>query len=86
MAKGRAKGINTSTKLKLDEALEAEDKEEALNAAFEKREGFDADVLGMNIATVAACWALVEASRQAKDRFFPLRDFKTKFWPSRATT
>ena len=68
MAKGRAKGINTSTKLKLEEALEAEDKEEALNAAFEKREGFDADVLGMNIATVVACWALGEASRQAKDQ------------------
>lgn len=68
MAAGRAKGINTSTKLKLDEALEEEDTEEALKAAFDKREGFDADVLGMNIATVAACWGLGEAARQAADQ------------------
>lgn len=68
MAAGRAKGINVSTKLKLDAALEEEDEEEALKAAFEKREGFDADVQGMNIATVVACWGLGEAVRQAKDQ------------------
>lgn len=66
MAKGQAKGINTNTFLRLDEVLGSEDEEEELKKAIEKREGNDANLLGMNIATVAACWGLGEGSRQAK--------------------
>ena len=70
MAAGQAKGINTNTFLALDAVLNSddEDKEEALKHAIEKREGFDANLLGQNIATVCACWGLGEASRQAKDQ------------------
>ena len=78
MAAGQAKGINTNTFLALDEVLnsEDEDKEEALKHAIEKREGFDANLLGQNIATVCACWGLGEASRQAKDQGSKAKVFK----------
>lgn len=68
MTEGRAKAINVSTKRKLDEALKDEDPDEALVRAFEKREGSDSVTLGKAIALTAACWAMGEASRQAKDQ------------------
>lgn len=68
MTEGRAKAINVATKRKIDEALKEEDPDEALDHAFEKREGSDAVTLGKSIALTAACWAMGEASRQAKDQ------------------
>ena len=68
LVEGRAKAINSTTKKKLDEALEDEDPDEAISHAFEKREGFDAKIIGENIALVVACWAMGEASRQAKQQ------------------
>ena len=68
LTEGRAKAINIATKRKLDEALEEEDPDEAVSHVFEKREGSDASVLGKSIALTVACWALGEASRQAKDQ------------------
>lgn len=66
MAEGRAKGINVKTKRDLDEVVGAEDEAEAVKKVFEKREKEDAGINGANIATVAACWAMRESSRQAK--------------------
>lgn len=68
LTEGRAKAINVATKRKLDEALEDEDEEEAVEHVFEKREGSDASVLGKSLALTVTCWALGEASRQAKDQ------------------
>jgi hypothetical protein len=68
LVEGRAKAINSTTKKKLDEALEDEDPDEAISHAFEKREGSDAKIIGENIALVVACWAMGEASRQAKQQ------------------
>lgn len=68
LAKGRAKAINTTTKKKLDEALEEEDPEEAVKHALEKRENFDAGIAGGNLAKVVACWSIGEACRQGKEQ------------------
>lgn len=68
LTEGRAKAINVATKRKIDEALKEEDPEEAVNHVFEKRENSDASILGKSIALTVACWALGEASRQAKEQ------------------
>ena len=68
LTEGRARAINIATKRKLDEALKEDDPEEALDHVFEKREKSDASVLGKSIALTVACWALGEASRQAKEQ------------------
>lgn len=68
LTEGRAKAINISTKRKLDEALEEDDPDTALNHAFEKREGSDSVTLGKSIALTVTCWAMGEASRQAKEQ------------------
>lgn len=68
LTEGRAKAINVATKRKIDEALKEDDPDEALNHVFEKREQSDASVLGKSIALTLTCWALGEASRQAKEQ------------------
>lgn len=68
LTEGRAKAINIATKRKLDEALKEEEPDEAVNHVFEKREGSDSVTLGKAIALIVACWAMGEASRQAKEQ------------------
>ena len=68
LTEGRAKAINVVTKRKIDEALKEDDPDEALNHVFEKRKQSDASVLGKSIALTLTCWALGEASRQAKEQ------------------
>lgn len=79
VAEGRARAINTATKEKLDELIdsEPEDLEEEIDHLFEVREEKDANLLGMNMATAVTCWALGEASRQAKDQGYQARVYKT---------
>ena len=77
VAEGRAKGINFTTKKKLDEVLEREHEEEDIKHVYEVREGADAKRLGMSIATVSACWAIGEACNQAKDQGFIATIYKT---------
>ena len=79
LAEGRAKAINAATKKKLDEVIESEpeDLEEEIEHVYEVREDKDANLLGMSIATTAACWAIGEACRQAKDQGFSAEVFKT---------
>lgn len=77
VAEGRAKGINFTTKKKLDEVLEREHEEEDIKHVYEVREGADANRLGMSIATVSACWAIGEACNQAKDQGFMATIYKT---------
>ena len=77
VAEGRAKGINFTTKKKLDEVLEREHEEEDIKHVYEVREGADAKRLGMSIATVSACWAISEACNQAKDQGFMATIYKT---------
>lgn len=68
LTEARARAINIATKRKLDEALKEDDPEEALDHVFEKREQTDSNILGKSIALTVACWALGEASRQAKEQ------------------
>ena len=79
LAEGRAKAINSATKKKLDEVIESEpeDLEEEIEHIYEVREDKDADLLGMTIATTAACWAIGEACAQAKDQGYSAEVFKT---------
>ena len=79
LAEGRAKAINSATKKKLDEVIEndPEDLEEEIEHVYEVREDKDADLLGMTIATTAACWAIGEACAQAKDQGYSAEVFKT---------
>lgn len=79
LAEGRAKAINSATKKKLDEVIESdpEDLEEEIEHVYEVREDKDADLLGMTIATTAACWAIGEACAQAKDQGYSAEVFKT---------
>ena len=77
VAEGRAKGINFTTKKKLDEVLEREHEEEDIKHVYEVREGADAKRLGMSIATISACWAIGEACNQAKDQGFMATIYKT---------
>jgi len=77
VAEGRAKGINFTTKKKLDEVLEREHEEEDIKHIYEVREGADAKRLGLSIATVSACWAIGEACNQAKDQGFIATIYKT---------
>lgn len=79
LAEGRAKAINSATKKKLDEVIESdpEDLEEEIEHVYEVREGKDANLLGMTIATTAACWAIGEACAQAKDQGYSAEVFKT---------
>ena len=79
VAEGRARAINTTTKEKLDELIdsEPEDLEEEIDHLFEVREEKDANLLGMSMATAVTCWALGEASRQAKDQGYQARVYKT---------
>lgn len=77
VAEGRAKGINFTTKKKLDEVLEGEHEEEDIKHVYEVREGADAKRLGLSIATVSACWAIGEACNQAKDQGFIATIYKT---------
>ena len=77
VAEGRAKGINFTTKKKLDEVLEGEHEEEDIKHVYEVREGADAERLGLSIATVSACWAIGEACNQAKDQGFIATIYKT---------
>lgn len=62
MTEGRAHAINTSTREKLEEAVEDEEAEPA--EVFEKR---NPDALGQALATAVSSWATIEAARQAKD-------------------
>lgn len=71
MAEGRAKSINTSTKIKLDEAIEAEDEDEEKTPAhvFDLRENSQAEVLGGMLALAMAGWAANhEAPEQARQQ------------------
>ena len=79
VAEGRARAINTTTKGKLDELIdsEPEDLEKEIDHLFEVREEKDANLLGMSMATAVTCWALGEASRQAKDQGYQARVYKT---------
>jgi HK97 family phage portal protein len=79
LAEGRAKAINSATKKKLDDVIESdpEDLEEEIEHVYEVREDKDADLLGMTIATTAACWAIGEACAQAKDQGYSAEVFKT---------
>ena len=79
LAEGRAKAINSATKKKLDEVIESdpEDLEEEIEHVYEVREDKDANLLGMAIATTAACWAIGEACDQAKDQGYSAEVFKT---------
>lgn len=79
LAEGRAKAINSATKKKLDEVIESdpEDLDEEIEHVYEVREDKDADLLGMTIATTAACWAIGEACAQAKDQGYSAEVFKT---------
>lgn len=79
VAEGRARAINTTTKEKLDELIdsEPEDLEKEIDHLFEVREEKDANLLGMSMATAVTCWALGEASRQAKDQGYQARVYKT---------
>lgn len=79
LAEGRAKAINSATKKKLDEVIESdpEDLKEEIEHVYEVREDKDADLLGMTIATTAACWAIGEACAQAKDQGYSAEVFKT---------
>lgn len=79
VAEGRARAINATTKEKLDELIdsEPEDLEKEIDHLFEVREEKDANLLGMSMATAVTCWALGEASRQAKDQGYQARVYKT---------
>ena len=79
VAEGRAKAINSATKQKLQAVIDSdpEDLDEEINHVYEVREGKDANLLGMSIATVATCWAIGEACRQAKDQGYPAEVYKT---------
>lgn len=79
MAEGKAKAINAATKQKLDEVIESdpEDLEEEIDHVFEVREDKDANIIGMSLATAAACWAIGEACDQAKDQGYQAEVFKT---------
>lgn len=79
LAEGRAKAINAATKQKLEKVIESnpEDLEEEINHVYEVREDKDANLLGMSLATGAACWAIGEACRQAKDQGYSAEVYKT---------
>ena len=79
LAEGRAKAINSATKKKIDEVIESdpEDLEEEINHVYEVREGKDANLLGMALATAATGWAIGEACRQAKDQGYSAEVYKT---------
>ena len=79
MAEGRAKAINSATKQKLNEVIDSdpEDLEEEINHVYEVREGKDANLLGMSLATAATCWAIGEACNQASDQGYKAEVFKT---------
>lgn len=62
MTEGRAHAINTSTREKLEEAVEDEEAEPA--EVFEK---CNPDALGQALATAVSSWATIEAAKQAKD-------------------
>lgn len=69
LAEGRAKAINTTTFRQLEEALEAEDEEDAPEQVFETRENRDAGTFGRSLATAVAGWAVAkEAINQAKNQ------------------
>ena len=79
LAEGRAKAINSATKKKIDEVIESnpEDLEEEIDHVYEVREGKDANLLGMALATAATGWAIGEACRQAKDQGYSAEVYKT---------
>lgn len=66
MTEGRAHAINTSTREKLEAAVEEEESEPA--EVFEKR---NPDMLGQALATAVSSWATIEAAHQAKDNGYP---------------
>ena len=76
IAEVRAKQINDRTYSKIleavERALESEDEDadphEAAAHEFDVREGFDAAVLGLNMAKWASGWATEEAARQAQNQ------------------
>ena len=76
IAEVRAKQINDRTYSKIleavERALESEDEDadphEAAAQEFDVREGFDAAVLGLNMAKWASGWATEETARQAKNQ------------------
>lgn len=74
MAEGRARAINSATKRKLDKVIaeraEAEDSEDMETPAdvFDKRADTDAEKIGEQMATAAACWATIEAAHQAEEK------------------
>lgn len=69
LAEGRAKAINTTTLRQLQEALEAEDEEDAPEQVFETRENKDSGTFGRSLATAVAGWAVAkEAINQAKNQ------------------
>lgn len=80
LVKGRSKAINVATRRHVETARDsAEEGEEteAVKKAMEKRAGNDARLMGMALGTVTACWAIGEASRQAKEQGFDHEIFKT---------
>lgn len=69
LAEGRAKAINTTTFRQLEEALEAEEEEDAPEQVFETRENKDSGTFGRSLATAVAGWAVAkEAINQAKNQ------------------
>ena len=70
MTQGRAHAINTATREKLEDAIEA-DEEPA--EVFEKR---DPNMLGQALATAVSSWAVVEAGTQAIRNGFGRRIWK----------
>ena len=76
IAEVRAKQINDRTYSKIleavERALESEDEDadphEAAAHEFDVREGFDAAVLGLNMAKWASGWATEETARQAQNQ------------------
>ena len=69
LAEGRAKAINTTTFRQLEEALDAEDEEDAPEQVFETRENKDSGTFGRSLATAVAGWAVAkEAINQAKNQ------------------
>lgn len=77
VAEGKAKAINAATKAHIDEVIDSEDLEEEIEHVYEVREGKDAALIGMNLATVVTCWALAEASNQAKEQGYQAKVYKT---------
>lgn len=67
MCNGRATAINSSTKKKLESAIEDEEDIE-LSTVFEKRAGVDALTIGASLATITSSWSTVEAVQQAESQ------------------